>query len=29
MKRVVEGTGHEVIEAERSVLLNLLGEKEG
>ena len=29
MKRVVEGAGHEVIEADRSVLLNLLGEEEG
>jgi hypothetical protein len=29
MKRVVEGTGHEVIEAERPVLLNFLGEEEG
>ena len=29
MKRVVKGTGHEVIEAERSVLLNFLGEEEG
>ncbi len=29
MKRVVEGTGHEVIEAERSVFLNFLGEEEG
>jgi hypothetical protein len=29
MKRVVEGTGHEVIEAERSILLNFLGEEEG
>jgi hypothetical protein len=29
MERVVEGTGHEVIEAERSVLLNFLGEEEG
>ena len=29
MKRVIEGTGHEVIEAERSILLNFLGEEEG
>jgi hypothetical protein len=29
MKRVIECTGHEVIEAERSVLLNLLVEEEG
>ena len=29
MKRVIEGAGHEVIEAERSVLLNLLVEEEG
>jgi hypothetical protein len=29
MKRVVEGTGHEMIETKRSVLLNLLGDEEG
>jgi hypothetical protein len=29
MKRVIEGAGHEVIEAERPVLLNLLSEEEG
>jgi hypothetical protein len=29
MKRVIEGAGHEVIEAEWSVLLNLLSEEEG
>jgi hypothetical protein len=29
MKRVVQGTGHEVIEAEWSVLFNLLGEEKG
>ncbi len=29
MKSVVEGTGHEVIEAEWSVLLNFLVEEEG
>jgi hypothetical protein len=29
MKRVVKGAGHEVIKAERSILLNLLGEEEG
>jgi hypothetical protein len=29
MKRVIEGAGHEVIETERTVLLNLLVEEEG
>jgi hypothetical protein len=29
MRRVVEGTGHEMIETERSVFLDLLGEEEG
>ena len=29
MKWVIEGAGHEVIKAERSVLFNLLSDEEG